>query len=576
MRSNRELAALFEEMAELLDIEGGNPFRVRAYQRAAQVIAELTRPASELSVDELLELPGIGKGTSEALRQAGATGSFKELEELRGRVPAGLRELLKLPGLGPKRAKLLYDRLKIDSLDSLRKAARAGALKDLKGFGPKLEAAVLESAQAAASSPAARRMLHWHAKDLIETLIAALRGVGGVERLEPAGSFRRGRETVGDIDLLCTARQPAAVIEAFTKLRQVERVTGAGGTKASAWLTDGIQCDLRVVAPESYGAALVYFTGSKAHNIILRGLAQEQGLTVNEYGVYKVSDKEQKRSLAGRTEEEVYRLLGMDWIPPELREDKGEIDAARRKALPRLVELSDIRGDFHNHSSHTDGAATLEDMARAAKAMGWEWVALGDHSRSLRVARGLSIDQLRQTFKELDGVRAKVKGIQLMRSMEVDILSDGALDYPDKVLEEIDVVIGSVHSAFDQDERTMTERIVRAVSNPHCDILGHLSGRLLNRREGYRVDAEAVFKAAAQGGTAVELNGQPDRQDIYDVQAMRAKELKVPLVVDTDAHSVNQFQYMEQALVQARRAWLTKDDLLNCLSYKDLRAWLSS
>ena len=570
--TNSAVADLLQEMSVLLELDKANPFRVRAYQRAAQVIGGLSKPVSSLSPEELLDVPGVGRGIAEHVKEIAASGSFRELAALRAKFPEGLLQLLKLQGLGPKRARLLFDELKIDSLAKLKAAAQSGKLQKLPGFGAKLEATILQGLGFAEKS--AGRMLHWEAKALMEEVLSALKAIPGLGEISPAGSLRRGRETVGDLDVLCTARDGGRVVGAFTRLPLVERVLAAGPTKATVRLKAGIQCDLRVVPPASYGAALQYFTGSKDHNVVLRELALKKGLTINEYGVFRVSDKEHKRPLAGRTEAEVYAKLGLPWIPPELRENRGELEAARQKRLPRLVELSDIRGDFHNHSSHTDGADTLEAMARAAQKMGWDWVALGDHSRSLRVANGLSIEALRASFKELAAVQKKVKGIALLRSMEVDILADGRLDYPDEVLAEIDVVIGSVHSGFTQTEAAMTERIIKAIRNPRLHIVGHLSGRLLNRREAYQIDTEAALAAAAKTGTALEINGQPQRQDLLDVHAHRAKELGCPLAVTTDAHSAAQFQYMALAVTIARRAWLTKEDLLNCLSLKELKAWL--
>ncbi len=557
----------------LLELESANPFRVRAYQRAAQTVGGLPEPVSGLSAEQLLEVPGIGKGIAAHLAEINDKGTFRDLIELRRKVPKGLLELLKVQGLGPKRARVLFDTLKIDSLEKLRAEAGKGRLRALKGFGEKLEASILKGLDFVEA--AGRRMLAWEARALAAGLVEALAAVKGVARVDLAGSLRRGRETVGDLDILACGRAGAAAVSAFTKLPQVERVLASGSTKASVLLRAGLPCDLRVVPAASFGAALQYFTGSKDHNVALRERASARGLTVNEYGVFRASDTGRKRPLAGKTEEEVYRKLGMDWIPPELRENRGELQAAAEKRLPRLVALADVKGDFHNHSTHTDGADTLEAMARAAAAMGWEWVALGDHSQSLGVANGLSVPRLRASFRELDGIRAKVRGIRLMRSMEVDILKDGSLDYPDDVLSEIDVVIGSVHSAFQLGEAEMTERILKAVRHPRLHIVGHLTGRLLNRRAGYAVDAEKVLAEAARTGTALELNGQPQRHDIDDVRARRARELGCPLAVTTDAHAAAHFGYMTSAVTIARRAWLTKDDLLNCLSAAELQRWLT-
>jgi len=478
-----------------------------------------------------------------------------------------------VPGLGPKRARLLFDAAGISSLEQLRSALETGKLRGLKGFGPKTEESLKRGITVSAEPV---RVLWLEAKRLVEPLAAELRSWPEVARVDVAGSLRRGRETVGDADLLCVSADGPAVVARFAKLGFVERVLAAGPTKASVRLIGGLQCDLRVVPEASFGAALQYFTGSKDHNVALRELALKRGLTINEYGVFKLSDKKMKRPVAGRTEEEVYAAVGLPYIEPELRENRGELEAARDGRLPRLVTQADVRGDFHNHSAHTDGRQSLEQMAKAARDRGWEWVALGDHSQSLKITNGLTVAQLRRTFKELDGIRKKVKGLELLRSMEVDILEDGRMDYPDDVLDEIDVVIGSVHSRFKQPEAEMTARLARAAGNRHVDIIGHLSGRLINRRPPYAFDAEKVMEAAAGAGTALEINGQPDRQDVDDVRARRAHDLGIPLALDTDAHSIREYSHMAQAITIARRAWLEPKDVLNCMSLSELRSWLNA
>lgn len=573
MLTNAQIAACFEEMAFWLEIAGENPFRVRAYQRAAETAAGFAKPLTEISQAKLLEIPGIGKGIASHIAELSAKGSLSDLEALRKRFPKGLLDIVRVQGLGPKRARLLYEELRIDSLESLRSAAQAGKLRGLAGFGEKLEASLLRSIEFA--QQASRRMNLWDARLVMSDILAAMKAAPGVRDLAPAGSLRRGKETVGDLDVLCAAQGGAALVEFFTRLPQVERVLAAGETKAVVWLKSQIQCDLRVVPPQSFGAALQYFTGSKEHNVALRELAQRKGLTINEYGLFRAADASRKKPLAGRTEEEIYRKLGLDFIAPELRENRGEIDAARTGKLPELVRLEDVRGDFHNHSDYTDGQESLLDMARAARDMGWDWVALGDHSRSLRVAKGLSIEDLRRTIGEVRAIQAKVPEVKLMRSMEVDILKDGTMDYPDAVLEEIDVVVASVHSAFSQSEADMTARLCRAAANAHVDIVGHLSGRLIGRREAYAVDAQAVLEAGAREGTAFEINGQPQRQDLTDAHARRAVELGAKLAVTTDAHAAAQFRYMELAVLIARRAGLTRKDVLNCLTYGELTEWLA-
>jgi DNA polymerase (family 10) len=571
--NNAEVAALLAEMATLLEVEGADGFRVRAYHRAALAVASYGRDVGRLSEKELLEIPGVGKSMAAHIAACRGGRCFPELAALRRRFPPGLLELMRLPGLGPKKARLLFETAAIDSLERLRSALDAGVLRELKGFGPKAEEN-LRRGLSFASEP--ERMLLPEAKALAAPLLQAVRGFPGVARAELAGSLRRGRETVGDIDLLAAAADGGAVVERFVKLGLIERVLAAGPTKASVRLIGGLQCDLRAVPERSFGAALLYFTGSKAHNVKLRGLALKKKLTLNEYGLFKLSDRLMKKPVAGRSEEEVYAALGLPYIEPELREDRGELEAAAAGRLPRLVTLQDVKGDFHNHSSHTDGRQTMEEMARAAQARGWEWTALGDHSQSLKITNGLSVPRLRESFKELAAVQKKVPGIRLMRSMEVDILQDGAMDYEDEVLDEIDVVIASVHSRFKQPEAEMTERIARAASNRRVDVLGHLSGRLINRRPPYAFDADRVLEAAAGAGTAVEINGQPDRQDVDDARARRAHELGAPIALDSDAHSIRELGYMENAVNVARRAWLEPKDVLNCLSYPELREWLDA
>jgi DNA polymerase (family 10) len=571
--TNAEVAALLDEMAVLLELEGADTFRIRAYQRAAQAVAAHERPLSRLSAKEILEVPGVGKSIAAHIAACQAGGCFPELLALRKRFPAGLRELLRLPGLGPKRARYLFESAGVASAAQLKSALEAGKIAGLPGFGAKT-AENLKKGLTFADQP--ERELWLTAKRLVEPIAGVVAGWKEVSRVQVAGSLRRGRETVGDADILAASEDSGAVVARFVKLGFVERVLASGPTKASVRLIGGLQCDLRVVPEASFGAALQYFTGSKAHNVKLRQLALKRGLTLNEYGVFRLSDAKMKRPLAGRTEEEVYAALGLPYIEPELREDRGEIEAAREGRLPRLVTLQDIKGDFHNHSTHTDGRYSLEQMARGAQAQGWDWVALGDHSQSLTITNGLSVPRLRATFKEVARVQKKLPGIRLMRSMEVDILEDGRLDYPDEVLDEIDVVIASVHSRFKQPESEMTARIARAASNRKVDILGHLSGRLINRRPEYRFDAEAVLAAAGKAGTAVEINGQPDRQDVDDTRARRARDLGSPLALDTDAHSLKEYDHMRMAVTIARRAWLEPKDCLNCLSYPELRAWLSA
>lgn len=566
--TNAEVEALLSEMAMLLELSGGDPFRVRAYQRAARAAGAWSAPLETLSEEDLREVPGVGKSLSAHIREACRSGTFPELEAMRRRVPAGLRELLRLPGLGPARARRLFETAGVTGLEDLRRALEEGKVRGIPGFGSTLARKLADGLKAAAAPV---RFLRREVILQAGPLLARLRAMSGVSRAELAGSVRRGRETAADADLLAAADDGAAVVAAFIKLPGVAGVLSSGPEKASVRLTGGLQCDLRVVPASCFGSALQYFTGSKDHNVALRALARRRGLTVSEYGVFRLSDEGRLRPLAGRTEEEVYAALGMAYIEPELRENRGELEAAAKGRLPRLVRASDVRGDFHNHSEHTDGIHSLERMARAARDRGWEWVALGDHSRSLRVARGLSIPELKATLAELERVRGAVKGIELLRSMEVDILEDGSLDYPDEVLDELDVVVAAVHSRFSLPAAEMTARLVRAVSGPRTDILAHPTGRLINRRPPYEFDSEAVLRAAAEAGTAIELNGQPERQDADDAAARRAKELGAALALGSDAHSAPQLALIEDAVVIARRAWLEPGDVLNCLTYAELR-----
>ncbi|MBI4063269.1 MAG: DNA polymerase/3'-5' exonuclease PolX [Elusimicrobia bacterium] len=572
--TNAEIIRLLSLMGHFLEIKGENPFRVRAYERAAQTLSGLTRNLSEMAPEELGNLPGIGPGMTAHIQEILSHGNLKDLETIKKQIPEGIIKLLDIQGMGPKRAKLLWQTLKIDSIEALKKAAVEGKLRDLPGFGEKLEQSILKGADFAQA--AAKRMLIWDARTIAADIVQRLKKSGVVVEAVAAGSLRRGKETVGDLDILTTARNGSKAIEFFTKLEQVERVLGAGETKATVWLKNQIQCDFRVVAPDSFGAALLYFTGSKEHNVVLREQALKLGMTINEYGIFKLTKGKAGRKVASKTEEEIYKALGMKWIPPELRENRGEIQAARSNKLPKLIELQDIRGDFHNHTKLTDGANALEEMAEAARAMGWEWVFVGDHSQSLKVANGLSPADLHRTIKEAQEFNAKSKGFRIFRSMEVDILKDGRMDYTDEDLGAIGAVIAAVHTHFKISGDEMTKRVIRAIENSHVDIIAHLSGRLLNRREPYEINVEEVLGAAAKNQTALELNGQPERQDIFDTQAKRAKELGVPLVLTTDAHSVHQFGYIQIALNIARRAWLEKQDLLNTMSAKEICEWLGN
>ena len=569
---NTEIARIFHSTADLLEIKGDNPFKVRAYQKAAQNIESLTEELSEIALrGELEKISGIGKDLAQKILEMLQTKKSGAFEELRLEIPEGLLELIAVPGLGPKKAKLLYDKMGIQTMEALEEAARADRLKDLPGFGAKTEENILAGIELVRRGR--ERMLLGRALPLAQGIMANLAAMPEVHQISEAGSLRRRRETVRDIDILITSSDPEKVMDAFTSPFQVREVLAKGGTKASVLTSEGMQVDLRVVEPATYGAALAYFTGSKAHNIRLREMANRMGLKVSEYGVFR--DKDQVR-VAGKTEEEIYRILGLLYIPPELREDRGEIEAALEGRLPRLVELSDIRGDLHCHSRWSDGAHPIREMAEAARKKGYPYVALTDHSQSLGIARGLSPELVEKQIGEIAQVNRQLKGFTILPGTEVDILKDGSLDLPDAILARLSVVVASVHSSFKQNREVITARIIRAMRNPYVTILGHPTGRLLGEREAYDVDLEQVIKAARDTGTFLEVNAYPQRLDLDDIHCKRAKELGVTMAIGTDSHTISQLEQMPFGVAVARRGWLERKNLLNTLNLDDLRECLKT
>ncbi|MDR7402847.1 MAG: DNA polymerase/3'-5' exonuclease PolX [Armatimonadota bacterium] len=566
---NREIAAMFNDIADMLEIKGESPFRITAYRRAARALEGLTEDVAAIAArGELEEIPGIGKGIAEKIREYLETGSCKYYEELKAQLPPGLTTLMSVPEVGPKTALLLYQKLGITTIDQLEQAAREGRIRTLPRMGAKTEENILKGIALLRRTkerlPIGQVLPH--AQDLLE----ALRATPGVDQISLAGSLRRMKETIGDIDILVTSARPDPVMEVFTTFPRVRQVLARGPTRSSVILDVGIQADVRVVEPECFGAALQYFTGSKDHNVKLRERAVRRGLKINEYGVFRTPGDQR---IAGRTEEEVYAAVGLPWIPPEIREDQGEIELAERGALPRLVELADIRGDLQMHTRWSDGADTLEEMARAARALGYEYIAVTDHSQSLKFVGGVPVDELRAHARVARQVSDKV-GIAVLMGTECDILPDGRLDYPDDVLRELDVVVCSVHSRLKMGRQEMTERIIRALENPHTDILGHPTGRLLGQRDPYEVDMEAILDAARRTGTAVEINASPERLDLNDTHAKMARERGVMLVISTDAHNRYQLRYMQFGIGIARRAWLQKEHVLNTRPLAELRDWL--
>jgi len=563
---NEDIAATFDEMADLLEIDSANPFRVRAYRNAARSVRSLGRELAEMVAEgeDLTQLPGIGKDLAAKIVEMVQTGKVRALEKLHRAVPASLEDLLHLPGLGPKRVKRLYDELGIETLEQLAGAARDGRLQALPGFGARTEQRILDALAAHRSQE--RRFLYSVARQYAEPLAAWLRKIAGVERVVVAGSYRRGRETVGDLDILVTAASDSPVMARFSAYDEVAEVIASGSTRATVILRSGLQVDLRVVAAKSLGAALHYFTGSKAHNIQIRRLGQQRGLKINEYGVFKG-----ERAIAGDSEASVFAAVGLPYIPPELRENRGEIAAAREGRLPRLIERTDLRGDLHCHSCASDGHADIETMALAARQAGLEYLAVTDHSQHLSVARGLDETRLLQQIEEIDRLNETLRGITLLKGIEVDILEDGSLDLPDHVLAQLDLVIGAVHDHFGLSEKKQTARMLRAMEHKYFSILAHPSGRLLLRREAYAVDMPRVVEAAHERGCFLELNAQPLRLDLKDSHCRLARERGVLLSIDSDSHSPDGFANLAYGINQARRGWLEKDDVLNTLPLAKLR-----
>jgi DNA polymerase (family 10) len=559
---NRDVARLFTRYAMLLEIEDANPFRVRAYRNAARIVEELPKNVGDMirQGEDLSRLSGIGKDLAAKIREIVETGRLAKFEEARKRTPGELVDLTALPGLGAKRVRILHDELRINTLGDLEKAARAGKVRQLAGFGPRTEKRILKAIEQKLGTE--RRVKWSEAEEVARPLIRYLRAIDGVSRTVVAGSFRRCRETVGDLDILVTCAGPSNVMASFVSYEEVDEIISKGRTRATVRLRDGLQVDLRVVPEKSYGAALLYFTGSKAHNIALRKLAVKRGLKLNEYGVFKG-----REYVAGRTEKAVYRQVKLPYIEPELREHRGEIDAARKGRLPELIRQADLRGDLHCHTSSTDGRDTLKTMATAARELGYRYLAISDHTQHLKVADGLDVNRLSRQLAAIDRLNDKPGRFRLLKSAEVDILEDGSLDLPDEILSKLDLVVCAVHYGFGLSRKRQTERIIRAMDNRYMNILAHPSGRLLGRREAYPVDMERLMEAALERGCFLEVNAQPDRLDLSDSDCKMAKDIGLKLAISTDAHSARQLDYMRLGVVQARRGWLSPEDVLNTRSW---------
>ena len=565
---NLSIARVLGEIGDLLEIKSENPFKIRAYRNAADTIAHLGTPVADMTLEDRRAIPGIGKDLAARIGELVETGSTAFHQQLLQEFPPTVLDLLRLQGVGPKTVALLYQGLGIRSLEDLEQAAKDGRIRGLKGMGAKKETLILKALEERQRFTGRRLMAEAH--DAAASLVSALREFAPDAEIAPVGSLRRGCETCGDIDIVA-AGAPPSIMEAFTGYRLVERVLARGETKSSVLIRGGFQADLRVVPRESLGAALQYFTGSKAHNIALRDRAIQRGYKLNEYGLFRVDDNS---LVAGLDEAGIYAALGLELVPPELRENRGEIEAAQARALPRLVTVEDLRGDLHMHTTATDGRADAETMARAAKAAGLQYVAITDHSQALAMANGLDERRALEHAGHVRSLNQRLEGITLLAGIECDIRADGTMDLADDCLAQLDIVIASVHSAFSLDEARMTERILRAISNPYVDILGHPTGRLILKREGYQMRFEQIAAAAAAAGVALEINSQVDRLDLDDSRARLAKERGVKMVIDSDAHSPAALGWLRWGMVTARRAWLEPSDVLNTLPLPAFRASL--
>jgi DNA polymerase (family 10) len=564
---NKELADLFGRMADILEFKDENPFKISAYRKASRIIGDLTQDIEEIAESgKLRDVPGIGEGMAQKILEYLKTGKVSKFEEVRKGVSDALIAIMDIPGMGPKTLSMIHKEKGISSLSQLEKAVENGSLVGLPGIGEKKVENIKRGIQLLKQSKG--RMNLGIAFPVAKEIVETLREKAGSKKIEWAGSLRRMRENIGDIDILATGPNKEKIVHTFTHLPEVKEVLASGETKASVIVEGGIQIDLRVVEEDSYGAALQYFTGSKGHNIHLRGIAKTKGIKINEYGVFKGEKK-----VGGKEEEDVYLALGMDWIEPELREDRGEIEAAKEARLPKLVKEPEINGDLHVHSNWSDGTSPIEEIARAAQKRGYQYLAICDHSKSLKITHGLDESRLMKQIEEIDRINEKMKGFQILKGTEVDILSDGRLDLSEKVLGKLDLVVAAVHSGFKQEKEKMTKRIVRALENPLVHILAHPSGRLLGARDPYEVEIDEVMEAAKQYRKALEINAYFERLDLDDIHCRKAKEMGIPLAIGTDSHHVDQMWMISLGVAVARRGWLETPNVLNTLPLKGILKW---
>ncbi|MBD3209754.1 DNA polymerase/3'-5' exonuclease PolX [Candidatus Micrarchaeota archaeon] len=570
--ANRKFVSLLRKAADAYEIKEVK-WKPRAYRRAARGIESLQRPLKEIYEDEgkkgLEEIPGVGSGIAEHVIEYLENGEVEKWQKLFKEVPEGTIKLLKLEGLGPAKVKILHDELGIESIEDLEKAVKNKKVRELEGFGEKTEKNILKAISTFSSSEG--RMLVIKALPLAESIVDYLREETDLEKIRYAGSLRRMKETIGDIDILAVSKNPGEAMGAFAKMPDASRVIARGETKSSIMLEDGIRIDLRVVPAESYGPALLYFTGSKQHNVDLRKLAIRNGYKLSEYGLFRKKDD---KKITCKTEKDVYRKLGLDYIPPEIREARGEIDAASEGSLPKLVEIGDIKGDLHTHTNYSDGIETVEDMIRAAEERGYEYFAVTDHSPSAGIAHGLSKKRLKEQWEEIDKLSDKYD-IKVLKGAEIDILKDGSLDYPDEILEQLHIAVCAVHSKFKMSKKQMTKRVCTALENEYLDILGHPSGRMIGKREAISLDFEGVFEVAEENGKVMEINSQPKRLDLKDTNIKMAKEYDLKFSIGTDSHAAGQLDFMEFGVGMARRGWLTRKEVVNTFTFSKLRKQFS-
>ncbi|MBD3384759.1 DNA polymerase/3'-5' exonuclease PolX [candidate division KSB1 bacterium] len=568
---NRQVANILDRLADTLDIEGANEFRVRAYKSAAQTIRSLSKNVSEMveNNEDISKLPNIGDSMADKIKEIVETGSLKQLKKAKKRIPEGLIDLLDISNLGPKRVQKLNQELDIKNIDDLKKAAKDEKIREIEGFGKKTEEKILEESEKQISDKEKDRLKWRDAREITEPLLDYLKKLDEIDQIDIAGSYRRCKETIGDLDILVICEDSKKTMEHFVSYEDTDDVISKGDTRSSIRLTSGLQVDLRVVSKKSYGSALVYFTGSKAHNIKIRKIAGDKDLKINEYGVFKGDDQ-----VAGKTEEEVYEQIDLKYIEPELREDRGEIDASRNDDLPKLVTLEDIRGDLQSHTKASDGKYTMEEMVNAAKEKGYDYFAITDHSQRVTMARGLNEKRMEEQIKKMEELNKEIKGIRILKAVEVDILEDGSLDLEDEILKELDVVVCSVHYNRNLSQKKQTKRILKAMENPYFNILGHPTGRIIQKRDPIEVNMEEIFKTAKDYNIHMELNASPERLDLSDFYCKTARETGIKIAISTDAHMKSHLDNMIYGVNQARRGWLEKEDVLNTHKWSNLKKML--